>query len=342
MRRFALPLAVLVLLAGAYTVFWFVVAGRAQDWIAEWAAEAPDKDWHGSFETAEVTGYPFDLKVRITAPEVVWRDGDSETVWSGPWLVANYRPWNLNRIAFELPEVQEVWITEGRWRRHLTIATAEAFGDLEIAGGKARRLNAEFRAMVATDDALDQPVTADRLLVIAETAADGGHRDLFVEAENLTFPARLPAPFEGKVPFAAASLSLKGDVPSGGPIRERLASWRDAGGTLEVTSLKVDWPPLKAEADGTVALDEAFRPLGAFSTAITGYDALLDALVDGGQVARNEASMAKTVLDVMAKRDEATGEPRIEVPVTIQNGTLFVGPVPLMPVPPVVPPDLAL
>jgi hypothetical protein len=40
----------------------------------------------------------------------------------------------------------------------------------------------------------------------------------------------------------------------------------------------------------------------------------------------------------MSKRDEETGERRIEVPVSIQNGTLFVGPIPLMPVPPVVEP----
>jgi len=340
MRRIALPLAVLVLLAGAYTVFWFVVAGRAEGWIANWAAETPGKAWHGNFETVEVSGFPLDLVVKITEPEVVWRDGDRNGTWTGPWLVARYKPWNLTRIAFELPRAQEADIDAAGWRRHLTILSADAPGELEFAGGKAQRLEVEFHELEATDDVTGEPVTADRLLIIAETAADGANHDLFVEAENLAFPARPPAPFEPLVPFAAASLTLKGDVPQLGPLSESLALWRDAGGTLEVNAFKVDWPPIAGEAVGTLALDETFRPLGAFTAAVTGYDALLDALVESGQVSRNQASLTKTVLDVMATTDEATGESKIEVPVTLQNGLLFVGPVPLMPVPPVLPPNL--
>jgi hypothetical protein len=342
MRRIALLVGIPVLVAVAYSVFWFVVAGRAEGWIADWAAAEPDKPWHGSFEGVEVSGFPFAMVVRVASPEVVWHDGVQEAIWSGAWLVARYRPWNPNRIDFELPDNQTVDVDTPNWSGLVAIQTSQSFGHIEMADGKARRVTTESRDLVATAEQLAAPVTADRLVVTAEAVPAGDNHDLFVEVENLGFPAQLPAPFTGLVPFAAASLSLNGDVPSGGPVRDRLALWRDAGGTLDVLSLKVDWPPLAIEADGTVALDEAFRPMGAFSSEISGYGELLDALVELGTVSRGEASVAGTVLDVMARRDEATGERRLKVPVTIQNGTLFIGPVPLMPVPPVVAPDVAL
>jgi hypothetical protein len=339
MRRIALVLAVLlVLVAAAYTAFWFVVAGRAEGWIADWARPEPGKDWEGEFQAVEVSGFPFSLDVMVTAPRIVWHGGDREATWTGPWLLAHYRPWNYERIDFELPEQQNVVVTEPGRSHAIDLASAEAFGFVKMADGRARRVVTEFVDLVATVDDNPTPVTADRLTVEAEGTAQRDNHDLKIEVRNLSFEASVPPPFGGNVPFAAASLSLKGAVPSGGPLRERLALWRDAGGTLDVASLEVDWPPLALDADGTVALDEAFRPEAAFSSAITGYGGLLDALVDLGTVSRNEASVAKTMLDVMAKRDEATGERRIEVPVSIQNGTLFVGPIPLMPVPPVVTP----
>ena len=342
MRRLALLVGIPVLVAVAYSVFWFVVADRAEGWIAAWAAPEPDKDWHGTFENVQVSGFPVAMEIRIETPEVVWHGNDQEATWAGPWLVARYRPWDPSRIDFELPEDQTVYVNAASWQRMVVIQTSQSFGHIEMADGKARRLTTESRDLVATVEQNAPPVTADRLVVVVEAAPEGDNHDLFVEIENLGFPARLPAPFVGHVPFATAAFSLNGDIPSGGPVRDRLALWRDAGGTLDVLSVKIDWPPLELEADGTVALDETFRPVGAFSSDIIGYGELLDALVDLGTVSRNEASIAGTVLDVMARRDEATGERRLTVPITMQNGTLFVGPVPLMPLPPVLPPDVQL
>lgn len=342
MRHLKWPLAILVLLAVAYSVFWFVLAGRSEDWIAAWAAAEPDKDWHGTFQKTSVSGFPFAMHVRIEDPEIVWHGDGQEATWDGAWLVAHFRPWEPDRVQLDLPEEQNVYVNAGDHQRLILIQSAEAVGQVEIAGSRAQRVTLEMLDVVTTVEQNQAPVTAGRLLVEAEQVDGGAAHDLFVQVDDLGFVAHMPPPFNGEVPFAAVSLRLNGDLPSGGPVRDRLALWRDQGGVLDIVSLKLDWPPLDIEADGAVALDQGFRPVGAFTADIVGYNDVINALVDLGSVSRNQASLASTVLDVMAERDPETGERRLSVPITVQNGTLFVGPVPLMPLPPILPPDLLL
>ena len=342
MRFLKWPLAVLVLLAVAYTVFWFVLADRSEDWIAAWAAVEPDKDWHATFEATEVSGFPFGMNIRIETPEIVWHGKDQAATWSGPWLVARYLPWEFDRIQLDLPEEQRIYINAGDQQRMILIQSSKALGQVEMADGKARRVTTETLDAVITVEQNQAPITAGRILVEAEQIDGGAAHDLFVQIDDLGFVARVPEPFSGEVPFLAAALRVTGDLPSGGTVRDRLAVWRDTGGILDILSFKLDWPPLDIEADGTVAVDQGFRPVGAFTADIVGYNDLIDALVDVGSVSRNQASIASTVLDVMAQPDGETGERRLSVPITVQNGTLFVGPVPLMPVPPVLPPDMLL
>ena len=342
MRFLKWPIAVLVLLAVAYTVFWFVLAGRSEDWIAAWAAIEPDKDWHATYAATEVSGFPFGMNIRITTPEIVWHGEGQAATWSGAWLVARYLPWEFDRIQLDLPEEQRIYINAGDQPRMVLVQSSKALGQVEISNGRASKVTTETLDAVITVEQNQAPITAGRILVEAEQVDGGQAHDLFVQIDDLGFVARMPEPFSGEVPFLAAALRLTGAVPSGGPVRDRLAVWRDTGGVLDVLSFKLDWPPLDIEADGTVAVDQGFRPVGAFTADIVGYNDLIDALVDVGSVSRNQASIASTVLDVMADQDAETGERRLTVPVTVQNGTLFVGPVPLMPVPPVLPPDMLL
>src|ERR1700746_2921081 len=53
----------------------------------------------------------------------------------------------------------------------------------------------------------------------------------------------------------ARGVALKGVVP-GGPLPQAAARWRDAGGTIEVENLHVDWSGLGISANGTLALDQ--------------------------------------------------------------------------------------
>ena len=131
MQRLALVLTVLLaLIVAVYTAFWFVVAGRAEGWIADWARPEPGKDWEGEFQSVEVMGYPFSMDVMVTAPRIVWLGGDREATWSGPWLLVHYRPWNFERVEFQLPEQQNVVATEPGRTHTIELASAQALATL--------------------------------------------------------------------------------------------------------------------------------------------------------------------------------------------------------------------
>ena len=125
-----------------------------------------------------------------------------------------------------------------------------------------------------------------------------------------------------------------GVIPPGPPA-EAVAGWRDDGGTVELERLVLEWGPLELEASGTLALDPAMQPIGSLTAEIRGYAETLDALVQAGAAPPRDAAIAKVVLNLLAKTPPDGGPPVLTVPLTAQDGRLFVGPVALLELPPI-------
>jgi hypothetical protein len=90
-----------------------------------------------------------------------------------------------------------------------------------------------------------------------------------------------------------------------------------------------DWGPLNLDGSATVALDEHMQPMGAGTARIAGYAATLDALVATHVINARAALAAKAVLGLMARTPADGGAPVVEVPLTLQDGALSVGRIPL-------------
>jgi hypothetical protein len=131
---------------------------------------------------------------------------------------------------------------------------------------------------------------------------------------------------------------LNGPLPSAGitggrGLTARATSWRDEGGSLELSRLAIGWGQVRLEATATLALDEDLQPMGAGTGKIAGYGAALDALATNGVVTRSAAKAAKAVLSLLANTP-IDGEPEeVEVPLTLQYRTLSVRQVPLVRLP---------
>lgn len=337
MRRILLIIAaVLVFLWAAWTAYWFVMADRAGDWIALWAAPAPGKVWHATFDGSEVGGYPFSLDVRVTNPVVAWQNSSGGGVWTGPWLLASFRPWSLERFDVALPEEQTVTVDDGATLRMIALAMTEGRATVAVENNRASALSAEMTDVVATWAQNRPPVAASRVLLDVATVPDEEEAwDVFLRVHDARFPAEAPEPFEGNVPLLEVDLRLRGAVP-GGPLAQRLAAWRDAGGVIDVRELKLDWPPLDVTGEGTITIDREMKPLGAFTAEVVGYRELLDALEAMGRLTRNQALVAAAAMDALAATDE-DGKKRLSVPISMQNGKAFAGPILIGDLPPVIP-----
>jgi len=337
MRRTLIAiLAILVMLVVAYIVYWNVMASRSDEWVAYWAAPAPGKAWHATYSTTEVTGFPFALDIRVKDPLITWQERTGETVWQGPFLMVRFKPWTLASFAVELPPEQTVQIDDGERLRLLSVTMISGSATVEMDDGRMSALHAAFRRIVVWHEQNQPPVTADGLTVDYEEVEDAPAHDASVVINGLGLAGNVVPPFDAVIPYLAASLRWVGDLPDQGSLARSLEAWRLTGGVIEVTELKLDWPPLDVAADGTLALDNLLRPIGAFRADVVGYRALLEAMEKAGRLESGQAVVAGTALDIMAQRQD-DGRKRLAVDVSIQNGMLSVGPIPVYPVGPVIP-----
>ena len=339
-RTLIIVFCVLAFLAAGWTAYWFVMADRAAEWIAVWAAPAPGKTWHGSFGASEVSGFPFSMDVRLSDVEVSWEGGSGGAVWQGDWLVAAFRPWSLAAFDIVLPPEQFVSVVEGGNLRMAALAMSSGTAHIAIADNRARTVRAEFTDLVIDLAQNQAPVAAERLRVDVE-ALDGEEEawDIALEVNGARFHSQVPEPFNGEVPLLVAELTLRGAVPEG-PLEQRLAAWRDNGGVIDVHALKLVWPPLDIEGEGSLSLDREMRPLGAFTADVVGYREMIAAFEEMGRMTRNQAMMAAAGMDAIASTD-AQGNKRLNVPLTMQDGHLYVGPLMLGDLPPILPGDAA-
>ena len=82
--------------------------------------------------------------------------------------------------------------------------------------------------------------------------------------------------------------------------------------------------------------------MGAFTARIQGFFDAVDLLREKGLIRSRAATTAKIVLGALSKKSAEGGAATVSLPVTVQDRTLFTGPVPLMRLPPLVWPGMEM
>jgi hypothetical protein len=144
-----------------------------------------------------------------------------------------------------------------------------------------------------------------------------------LDIAGLHLPAAVP-PLGGVIDHIAVAGVVLGAIPAL-PLPQALDTWQKQGGTLEVRQLDLAWQSLAASGNGTLALDASLQPIGAFSMELAGYGAILNALVVGGQLKPDAARFIRLGLDLLAQPD-ASGHRVLKAPVTLQDGSVYIGP----------------
>jgi hypothetical protein len=177
---------------------------------------------------------------------------------------------------------------------------------------------------------------ADAQIDAAASAADGGKSvDLIAALQDLSISEPADLPLGNYISMINLAAALEGTLHPGRP-SESLAAWRDAGGVLQIQKFVANWGPLAVTAEGTLALDGQMQPLFAGTATVRGYSEAIDALVQARMMDPGGATGAKIALSAMAKPADDGGPPAAKIPVTIQDGFLFVGPLKLAQMPRIV------
>ena len=330
LRRTVLSLTGIILIAiVVYASYWHYVAAKLRDQLTPWAQARATEGYIIHWDDAEVGGFPgsfrFDftnLSFGTSRPAPVAMQASSASAWAMPW---NLRHWEFTApsgarvveatgsAGFDIRRVDGAVDFEGPVVAAIDI-TAGDLGGIGLAQGM-KIGDAEAH--------IELPATPPQ-----------SHTDtalgLSLQLGDATLPAAVPG-FGNNLSGFSFVARLKGALPPG-QIIPALTAWRDNGGTIDLQSLRLRWGSLLVDASGTLALDQALQPEGAFSAVITGQDAAVDVAVKTGALAPSDAGVAKAVLDLLA-HPNSSGDKAVTLPMTIQNQRLYLGPAKLANIP---------
>lgn len=328
-------LALLLLVATALTAFWFWAAGELESALARWRADQEARGYVIAYRPPEISGFPLKLAAALQRPSVAAPEGWR---WQGPALASEARLWSPLTVDFAAPGAHSLVVLAGEAPRRYDIEAAHADGEARFdRAGRliAGRLDFGNLAIATPED--ERVSVATLSAEIEEPRVESGRlpaTPFALALSDLALPEQRRAILGNEVQRLELSAILNGALPAA-PAREMLARWRDAGGTLEIRALELDYGTLKLRGEGTLTLDKQFRPLGAFTTRIGGLTATITRLSQAGAIERGVAIGLALALAALPSTPDSDGTPLVALPITCQDGWLFLGPARLFPLAPV-------
>ncbi|MFQ5533533.1 MAG: DUF2125 domain-containing protein [Sphingomonadales bacterium] len=355
MRYLTLAAIIMLTIVAGYSALWFYAAGRVEDEVRTRMAQFEAR---GSRVEAglEISGFPFQIIADFDRPAA--SSGASGTAWS--WSADHARaliqPWDPDRIDLVLDGKHSLALYDGgnEGRELITSEIAIARGRASLAFDadglvqfSASLSHVGLGNIAPSARGLAVPAVIDHLQLLVRRGDDEGVRALF-DADG----GAQAATEVGDAPLAAVvALSVKGATIPGlsptvlGPAItaleaesglyaheipafqvDELVTWAARGGRLQLSYFNLDWGPLKVKASGPIAVDGGGRPIVALEAFVTGHAGLFDAFAESGLIEPSHAASARMLVDLLPRQGP---EDALMLPIIIDQGLLYLGPVPI-------------
>jgi hypothetical protein len=343
MRSYRLAVAaslLLLLLTAAVVISWFWARQALETGIALWHAEQTERGYDIAYQGPDFAGFPFALSVSFREPRVTTPQG---LTWQGPPIHGTATLWDPFTIDLRFPGLHRLrladWSAEDDTQRQADISADEARGRVVLqSDGKVARASADLGNLQAGGDRLE-PIALQRLTARLGPLRPGDgdsleELDLVGEVLAVQLPPGRGGLLGDQLGRLSFDSTLVGGIPPGKP-EVALPAWRDRGGRWRFHRLAAFWGPLDLQAEGRLGLDEALRPEGAFEAELKGVDRIIDRLIAASEIKPEAAFAAKLAMAAMGRPDSVTGETVLSAPITLRQGMLYLGPMPLVPIAPV-------
>jgi len=329
LRRIAVALPLVAILG--YVVYWIAAQKAAVAQVDAWIALQKTRGIEAATGGVTATGFPFEITLRLAEPQA----RASGWTWRGPPLEITGKPWSLARLTFRAPGSHAVTLADrdGAMRRQ-RIDAGGLDGTAHLDRGRLARLDLRLVDVTASGDLGAVRAASLRLDLPAPAGTpEKPAQALGLDVAKLVFPDTPGLIFGDTVDRLTFDLVLEGPIGTG-PWPEPALAWREAGGVLQMPGVGVAYGPLNLAGEGTAALDRLGQPEGAFTARITGFAEAIQALRKMGYMEPGAANAAQVVLGLLAK-GQGNGVRTLEVPLTLQDRTLSLGPVRLFQLKPV-------
>ena len=331
-RWIVAPLLMLLVLAAAWTGFWFYAARKADHMMAAWIEREATVGRLYSCASRTIGGYPFRIEARCTEPTVELRSGAAPVIIKARQILAVAQVYQPDLLIADA--TGPMTVTEP--------GAAPLTGDWSLLQASVRGLPSQLErvSLVVQDPKLERTGTANAEPVMRAERIEF-HARRSAKSENgspaYDLAVRAAAAVVSAVPALAArplnaeaTMVLSGLVDlSPMPVAAQLRAWQAAGGRLVITGVRLQQGEAVAVAKGDLGLSARGRPDGALTITVAGFDDLmrlfgLPTAAEGGRQAGILAG-----LSILTGRAELEGKRAITMPLRFNDGTVFVGPLPL-------------
>jgi len=341
MRRFlSLSLGLVAVLAIAHSVYWWSASEEMRQAVESWIEDWRDKGYAVTHGDLVVSGYP--LRLQVTAPFPAVTDPGNVWSWQAEGVRLQTNLWDPTQYEMTVQGDQAATVPINGRPVAMSIQTAKSvvLANFSI-DGKFKSGSVQIDDLKGSAPDLTATVLARKLVLELElpdnppqTHTDPAG-DLTLIADEVTLPPAYAGPLGPNMDRISVRFNALGPLKRG-DLRTTLGEWRDSGGIIEVPWLRGEWGTLTVDAKGTVTLDERFRPLAAFESAFGGLSPTLDIFTDAGMIEEKTARIVKLGL-VLLSSTSSSGKSVIKLPLSIQDGQVYLGPVVVAYVRPILP-----
>ena len=321
----------IVLIAGVVSIgwlIWFVGATRYQDEIDRWMDVGRKAGYEIAYDRREQFGFPRHTVLRFV--NLRWKNTDGVTFKAGDldisadvWPTKNFTAKFKGKIELELPADDDHSLVLGgeNGQAMVTLADDGLWEDCHLTMNAARVGRVPDYVFLADTIKL----SAKRPAVQPMTAKEAG-LTLSGEAEDVSLPDSFPESFGNKMPQLAVDMRVMGPVPD---FRKKnsVTTWNKINGVVDFDRLDMELGPLLLTSKGTMGFDDDLQPEGAFAGVVAHQDKVLQTLMQAGFIPAKQENMLSSAMRLFAKPASVKGEDGVEVPVAVQLGGLFLGPV---------------
>ena len=329
MRLLRWMTAVVVVLGIVYGGYWYVGAGLVNRGLTGWFAQLRDDGWTVDYSDLAVHGFPSRFDVALTAPRI--RDPLSGVGWQAPFF-------HLDALSYRPQHYIAVWPN--------TQSLTTPLGDVTV-GSNRMRANVDF--LTGPSFTLDRIIAViDRLKVTAPTGnwqarsfrfatrrSTGATRayDVGIETSGLVLSGPLRGSIDpaGRLPATIDDARLDATVSFDAPWdRSALEGVRPQPTAVDLHSLSLHWGPISGRLHGKLAVHDGLAD-GKLDLDLTGWHRAIDMAMQAGLLPANMRGLIEGGLGLMAG---VPGDPdRLKTTVTIRDGQMSLGPIPLGPAP---------
>ena len=324
--------AVAILFAGilsALWLVWFIGATQYQSVINKWIQVGRDEGYEITYDRREQFGFPHQTVLRYV--NVHWKNTNGIEFHAGDldisaelWATKKFKAKFKGQVEIDVPldDGQGALILAGEnGSVNVNLSDSGTWEDCAISMKTARIGRTPDYLFLADEMKMSSHRPADD-----PTDSKTSGLTLSLEADNLTLPAAMPATFGPKMARMQMDLRLMGPVPDFRK-KDSVLAWNKMNGLVEFDRLNMQWGPLLVNSKGTMDLDDDLQPEGAFAAIVGHQNEVLQTLTKNGYIAAAQQDMMASAMRVLAKPTPIDGIDGIEVPIAVQLGGFFFGPI---------------